>query len=139
MSGRFFRTDDNDCLGHTVAPWIKAGSVRPMECFSVAFLRFASRHVKQPYAEQARARSRPPRAKGVSRIVFVRADCRSRKNRRCSARTTWYECALHSTSSIRGRQTFSPAGRRLCAEGETLGTHAVSLHIYDFGGSLFWI
>jgi hypothetical protein len=50
LSGWFFGTDGDDCLGRVAKDRRVAGRVRIVECVSVAFIRSAPRAVKQSYA-----------------------------------------------------------------------------------------
>ena len=50
LSGWFFGTDGDDCLGRVAEDWRAAGRVRLVECVSVAFIRSAPRAVEQSYA-----------------------------------------------------------------------------------------
>ena len=50
LSGWFFGTDGDDCLGRVAEDWRAAGRVRLVECLSVAFIRSAPRAVEQSYA-----------------------------------------------------------------------------------------
>ena len=50
LSGWFFGTDGDDCLGRVAEDWRAAGRVRFVECVSVAFIRSAPRAVEQSYA-----------------------------------------------------------------------------------------
>ena len=50
VSGWFFGTDGDDCLGRVAEDWRAAGRVRLVECVSVAFIRSAPRAVEQSHA-----------------------------------------------------------------------------------------